>query len=270
MMAQVNHFLPMAEVKKLNTDNALAWFDPHFYPNFDMTYFQAEFWQQQGLVIGQSKGRNTVWFIRQQNGQEAVLRHYYRGGLVGKLNKDKFWPEPAAQSRAMAEFSLLWQMRLWGLPVPRPCAALYQKHGFSYSADILIERIPGTTDLAHLLQQRPLTAAEWQQLGAVIASFHQHQVYHSDLNCHNILLDNQGQFWLIDFDKCAIRTAADYPDQSWKTQNLQRLLRSLNKEQQQLPNFHWQPDQFAALELGYQQAGHGQSKQISQTIQSTN
>ncbi len=270
MMAQVNHFLPMAEVKKLNTDNALAWFDPYFYPNFDMAYFQAEFWQQQGLVIGQSKGRNTVWFIRQQNGQEAVLRHYYRGGLVGKLNKDKFWPEPAAQSRAMAEFSLLWQMRLWGLPVPRPCAALYQKHGFSYSADILIERIPGTTDLAHLLQQRPLSHAEWQQLGAVIASFHQHQVYHSDLNCHNILLDNQGQFWLIDFDKCAIRRAADYADQSWKTQNLQRLLRSLNKEKQQLPNFHWQPDQFAALELGYQQAGHGQSQQISQTIQSTN
>lgn len=259
MMDQVNHLLPMADIKKLNQGNSLAWFDPHFYPNFEVAYFRPEYWQQQGLVSGQSKGRNTVWFIRQPNGKEAVWRHYYRGGLVGKLNKDKFWPEPAAQSRAMAEFSLLWQMRLWGLPVPRPCAALYQKHAFSYSADILIERIPGTTDLAHLLQQRPLTAAEWQQLGALIASFHQHQVYHSDLNCHNILLDKQGQFWLIDFDKCAIRTAADYPDQSWKAQNLQRLLRSLNKEQQQLPVFHWQPDQFAALELGYQQAGHGQS-----------
>ncbi len=230
IMVQVQHLLPMAEIKKLNTDNALAWFDPYFSPNFELAYFHPGFWQQQGLITGQSKGRNTVWFIRQQNGKETVLRHYYRGGLVGKLNKDKFWPEPAAQSRAMAEFSLLWQMRLWGLPVPRPCAALYQKHGFSYSADILIERIPGTTDLAHLLQQRPLTNAEWQQLGALIASFHQHQVYHSDLNCHNILLDSQGQFWLIDFDKCAIRTAADFPDQSWKTQNLQRLLRSLNKE----------------------------------------
>lgn len=267
MMAQVNHLLPMAEIKKLNTDNALAWFDPHFSPNFEMAYFHPDYWQQQGLVIGQSKGRNTVWFIRQKNGKEAVLRHYYRGGLVGKLNKDKFWPEPAAQSRAMAEFSLLWQMRLWGLPVPRPCAALYQLHSLGYSADILIERIPGTTDLAHLLQQRPLTDTEWQQLGAVIASFHQHQVYHSDLNCHNILLDQQGQFWLIDFDKCAIRTAADFPDQSWKPQNLQRLLRSLNKEKQQLPVFHWQHDQFAALELGYQHAGQ---IHINQNIQSTN
>jgi 3-deoxy-D-manno-octulosonic-acid transferase len=270
IMEQVHYLLPMAEIKKLSSANALAWFDPHFYPNFEMAYFQSDYWQQQGLVTGQSKGRNTVWFIRQPNGQEAVLRHYYRGGLVGKINKDKFWSEPAAQSRAMAEFSLLWQMRLWGLAVPRPCAALYQKHGFSYSADILIERIPDTIDLAHLLQQRPLTNLEWQQLGAVIASFHQHQVYHSDLNCHNILLDNQGQFWLIDFDKCAIRHAADYPDQSWKTQNLQRLLRSLNKEQQQLPVFHWQRDQFAALELGYQQAGHGQSQQKSQNRQSTN
>lgn len=263
VMAQVHHLMPMAEVKKFNSGKALVWFDPHFYPNFEMAYFQSEFWQQQGLVTGQSKGRNTVWFVRDAEGQEAVLRHYYRGGLVGKLNKDKFWPEPAGQSRAMAEFSLLWQMRLWGLPVPRPCAALYQKHSFGYSADILIERIADTTDLAHLLQQRPLTATEWQQLGAVIASFHRHQVYHSDLNCHNILLDSQGQFWLIDFDKCAIRTSADYPDQSWKTQNLQRLLRSLTKEKQQLPVFHWQSNQFAALELGYQQAA-------SQNIQSTN
>ncbi|MDR7122810.1 lipid IV(A) 3-deoxy-D-manno-octulosonic acid transferase [Rheinheimera soli] len=269
IMAQVNNLLPMAEIKKINNDKALAWFDPHFYPNFEMAYFQSEFWQKQSLVTGQSKGRNTVWFIRHQDGQQAVLRHYYRGGVVGKFNKDKFWPEPAAQSRAMAEFSLLWQMRVWGLPVPRPCAALYQKHSFGfgfymYSADILIERIQGATDLAHLLQQRPFTSTEWQQLGALIASFHQHQVYHSDLNCHNILLDDQGQFWLIDFDKCAIRTAADFPDQSWKQQNLQRLLRSLNKEKQQLPVFHWQNDQFSALELGYQQAG------LTHTIQSTN
>lgn len=268
IMAQVQHLLPMADVKKLQQGNSLAWFDPHFYPNFEMAYFQAPFWQQQDLVTGQSKGRNTVWFIRQPNGKEAVLRHYYRGGLVGKLNKDKFWPEPAAQSRAMAEFSLLWQMRLWGLPVPRPCAALYQQHRFgfgfyTYSADILIERIPNTTDLAHLLQQRALTAAEWQQLGALIACFHQHQVYHSDLNCHNILLDQQGQFWLIDFDKCAIRKATDFPDQGWKQQNLQRLLRSLNKEQQQLPVFHWHSDQFAVLELGYQQAG--QTIQLEQS-----
>jgi 3-deoxy-D-manno-octulosonic-acid transferase len=253
VMAQVQQLLPLAQVQQLTTQNAVAWFDPHFYPNFRMAYFQPEYWQHQNLVTGQSTGRNTVWFVRQDNGQAAVLRHYYRGGLIGKLNKDWFWPEPVKRSRAMSEFSLLWQMRLWGLPVPRPCAALYQQRGLGYSADILIERIPDTTDLAHLLQQRSLSSVEWRQLGALIARFHQHQVYHSDLNCHNILLDQQGQFWLIDFDKCAVRGVADFADQSWKQHNLQRLLRSFTKEKHQLPVFHWQPEQFAELELGYQQ-----------------
>lgn len=254
IMAQVKFVLPMADIRKVYTGKSLAWFDAQFFPDFDMAYFQSDYWQKQGLVTGQSKGRNTVWFVRLPNAKQAVLRHYYRGGLVGKINKDRFWPQPAAKSRAMAEFSLLWQMRQWGLPVPRPCAALFQQYGLGYNADILIEQIPGTTDLAHLLQQRSLTSSEWQQLGGLIAQFHQHHVYHSDLNCHNILLDKQGQFWLIDFDKCAIRHVDDFADQSWKQQNLQRLLRSFNKEKQQLSVFHWQKDDFTALELGYQQA----------------
>ena len=51
IMDQVQDLLLMAEIKKLSSANALAWFDPHFYPNFDMAYFQREFWQQQGLVL---------------------------------------------------------------------------------------------------------------------------------------------------------------------------------------------------------------------------
>ncbi len=245
IMAQVRALMPLAEIKTLSSSKAVAWYDPQFYPQFELACFQPQFWQQQGLVTGQSKGRNTVWFV-QQHGKHAVLRHYYRGGLVGKFNQDRFWPQPVALSRAMAEFSLLWQMRQWGLPVPRPCAALYQQQRLGYSADILLERIENTTDLAHLLQQRPLTAEEWQQLGALIARFHQHNVYHSDLNCHNILLDKQGKFWLIDFDKCAIRAPGN-----WLQANLARLLRSLLKERNLHQSFNWQPEQWPALLQGY-------------------
>ncbi|MDR6981919.1 3-deoxy-D-manno-octulosonic-acid transferase [Rheinheimera pacifica] len=251
IMAQVQALVPLADISIINNGKAVAWFDPAFYPQFELKYFQAQDWQQQGLVTGQSKGRNTVWFV-EQHGKQAVLRHYYRGGLVGKINQDRFWPQPVTQSRAMAEFSLLWQMRQWGLPVPRPCAALYQQHSFGYSADILIELIPGTTDLAHLLQQRTLTRAEWQQLGALIARFHQHNVYHSDLNCHNILLDDQGKFWLIDFDKCERRTAGD-----WMQANLARLLRSLNKERALHPEFSWQSELWPALLQGYNRQLNG-------------
>ena len=54
---------------------------------------------------------------------------------------------------------------------------------------------------------------------------HQAQVNHTDLNIHNILLDKQGKVWLIDFDKCYVQAG-----ESWKNSNLQRLLRSFNKE----------------------------------------
>src|SRR5690606_21607607 len=126
IMLQVEALLPLAQIGKKEASGSIAWFDPAFFPQFELSYFEPAFWQQQGLVTGHSSGRNTVWFVQQQ-GKQAVLRHYYRGGLVGKLNKDIFWPEPVLLSRAMAEFRLLCQMRHWGLPVPRPCAARYQQ-----------------------------------------------------------------------------------------------------------------------------------------------
>lgn len=251
IMQQVEALLPLAQMGIAKFADSTAWFDPEFFPQFEPGYFEPAFWQQQGLITGQSSGRNTVWFIQQQ-GKQAVLRHYYRGGFVGKLNKDIFWPEPISLSRAMAEFRLLWQMRHWGLPVPRPCAAHYQRRSFGYSADILIERIEGATDLAQLLLQQALHSEQWQQVGAMIARFHRHGVCHSDLNCHNILLGSDGQFWLIDFDKCGIR-----PSGSWYQQNLERLLRSLEKERRLHGGFQWQPEQWQALLQGYQRQFNG-------------
>ena len=258
IMTQVGQLLPLAGVTSFRQGTATAWFDPTFFPQASLQYFQPQFWQQQDLVCGQSRGRNTVWFVR-QNDKQVVLRHYYRGGLIGKLNKDAFFTQPLRHSRAMAEFALLWHMRQCDLPVPRPCAALYQPRrllgvNWTYSADILIERIDGATDLAQLLQQHALTAAQWQQLGAVIARFHQHKVYHSDLNCHNILLDQQGQFWLIDFDKCALREPGN-----WQQATLERLLRSLEKERGLHSGFCWQQTQWPALLQGYQQQFSGKN-----------
>jgi tRNA A-37 threonylcarbamoyl transferase component Bud32 len=91
-----------------------------------------------------------------------------------------------------------------------------------------------------------LSLGQWQQLGGVIARFHQQGVYHSDLNCHNILLDAKGQFWLIDFDKCSLRAPG-----RWQQANLQRLLRSFNKEAGLTPGFSWQPEQWQWLLQGY-------------------
>lgn len=228
----------------------LRWCAPVLAANLqNEPLFDRAWWQAQQAVTGHSVGRNTVYFVREASAEtDWVLRHYYRGGLIGKLNKDWFAPVPVARSRALAEFGLLLWMRQAGLPVPAPVAARYQRRGFGYSADILLERIPQSQDLFHYLQRQALTQAQWQQLGVVVAQLHQAGVYHSDLNCHNILLDAKGQFWLIDFDKCARRSGTD-----WWPEPVARLQRSLQKELGLRAAFHFTAADWQMLSAGYQQ-----------------
>ncbi|WP_127346596.1 lipid IV(A) 3-deoxy-D-manno-octulosonic acid transferase [Pseudidiomarina mangrovi] len=245
-------------LKMILTSNPNAateiWFDDNLATAVSDDYFAPSFWRQKGQIIGSATGRASAWFIQHQP-QNMLLRHYYRGGLVGKFNRDRFAREAIVKSRAMAEFSLLLQLRELGLPVPQPIAARYQRAPiWGYRADILVAVIADSQDVFKLLLQRSLTAAEWQSVGATIRQLHQAGVYHSDLNCHNIMLDQAGKVWLVDFDKCGFRTEGE-----WQQANLQRLLRSLLKEQgkaeqsQQL--FHWQQTtDWPHLLQGYEQA----------------
>ncbi|RVU41981.1 3-deoxy-D-manno-octulosonic acid transferase [Rheinheimera riviphila] len=231
ILQQLLQLLPSeGDIRRVKRDDANEiWYDPVLveaggFSKPSQSFFDPHSWLQFDAVIGQSTGRNTVWFVQAKQ-QRWVLRHYYRGGLIGKLNKDRFLKVPVPQSRAMAEFQLLQQMHQLGLPVPRPVAALFSTQKISYRADILLELVDGSLDLSKLLRQQALTPAQWQQIGVMIRRFHDAQIYHSDLNCHNILLDPLGKFWLIDFDKCAQQEG-----DIWKEQTLARLQRSLNKE----------------------------------------
>ena len=229
-----------------------SWYQREVFGHSGQPSFTPAYWQQQQAVIGQSQGRNTAWFIR-HNQHRFVLRHYYRGGLIGKLIKDKFSYRAVLHSRAMQEFALLRQLRRYQLPVPRPLAAHYQRTAWHYRSDLIIELIADSRDLAGLLGSgESLSCGQWQQLGALIGRFHQCGVYHSDLNCHNILLDSRGDFWLIDFDKCGLRSPG-----SWQQANLARLQRSLLKERTLQSQFGWQPQQWQWLLQGYNRQLNG-------------
>lgn len=204
---------------------------------------------QSDRLLGFSKGRGITWFLstEQEIGVDSVLRHYYRGGLFGKLVKDRYLFTTLAQTRAAQEFNLLKQMRDWGLPVPRPIAFKISRSLFSYQADILLEKIANTQDLSQFLQQQPLDNAEYQTIGTLIRQLHDKQVHHADLNIHNILREkSSGKFWLIDFDKCRIQQGEE-----WKQANLDRLLRSFRKEQTRLA-IQFNDENWQALLMGYQ------------------
>src|SRR5690606_29320690 len=100
--------------------------------------FDASYWQQVKRVKGQATGRATAFFVAADQ-QDVLLRHYYRGGLVGKVNRDRFKREPIASSRAMAEFTMLNRMHSMGLPVPEALAARYTPASlWGYRADIMV------------------------------------------------------------------------------------------------------------------------------------
>ena len=58
--------------------------------------------------------------------------------------------------------------------------------------------------------------------------------------------DAQGRAWIVDFDKCGVR-----PGEAWKQENLERLRRSLRKEQGRRHPFHWDEARWDDLLKGY-------------------
>ncbi|WP_038149239.1 3-deoxy-D-manno-octulosonic acid kinase [Tolumonas lignilytica] len=236
----------MTAIRILKNGGQTCCFDPSLAPDFTPDYFSVDYWQHRHAITGQSHGRGITWFIQHQTAH-WVLRHYWRGGLIGRYVQDQFCFTRLNLTRSFAEFNLLHKLVEDELPVPRPVAARVVRQGLFYKADILIERIPGAEDLVQLLKRDALPRDTWQQIGQVLAQFHQAGVYHSDLNAHNILRDTSGKIWVIDFDKGNIRRPG-----RWQAKNLARLYRSLQKESALHPLFHWQSDDWQNLLVAYQ------------------
>lgn len=185
--------------------------------------FEVEKLAQSGRLVAAADGRGSAWFVR-LDGVDAVLRHYYRGGLAARISRDRFLWLGLRRSRAFAEYRLLEWMRAEQLPVPEPLAARVQRRGLLYRCDLLTRTIPATRTLAQRLAAGELSPAHWRRVGETLRRFHRRGVWHADLNARNLLVDDAGAVYLIDFDRCRRRRPG-----GWAEQNLARLRRSLEK-----------------------------------------
>jgi 3-deoxy-D-manno-octulosonic acid kinase len=236
----------MPDLVQKTTENNILLFDQSILPEMTTEMFSHDYWQGQNKVIGHAMGRGTTLFFAQNN-QQFVLRHYRRGGLVGNFIQDRYLYTGLTNTRAWQEFHLLNQANTSGLPVPRAAAMRVQRHGLFYRADIILAKIPHALDVFTMLKQQTLSAPLWRSIGAAIRQLHDAQIYHHDLNIHNLMVDDTHKVWLIDFDKCAQKSG-----NSWKAANLQRLLRSLNKEKNRESVFHFNPEDWQQCCKGYQ------------------
>ena len=236
----------MARSKDVTLDGAVIRYDSDVLPSIVSGVFDAEYLQTNGLWLASTQGRSQAHFFR-QGAHDLVLRHFHRGGLVGRMISDLFMRTTPQKSRPFLEYDLLADMHAKGLPVPRPAAARFVPAGLFYRADIITVRIPNARPLADVLEGTDLPAPVWRAVGAAIRALHTELIFHSDLNARNILIDAEHRVWIIDFDKCGERAAGP-----WMQGNLDRLKRSFLKFKTASPAFYWSQSNWDDLMLGYQ------------------
>ena len=206
----------------------------------DTAVFDPAHWQAQGALETTRGGRGTVAFVRASPDQRWVLRHYRRGGLIAHLSDDLYVWTGADRTRSFREWRLLRQLRAWGLPVPTPVAARYQRAGLFYRADLITAELPVRRTLTQALQQASLPTETWHAIGQCVGSLHARGVQHADLNAHNLLVGASNDIYALDFDRGRIRARG-----GWERVVLARLQRSLRKvttgqPAERFTETHWQ------------------------------
>ncbi len=231
---------------QIDTEKSHILYDADTIGQPDDAFFDPAHWQGNGQLLGSAPGRGTTVFI--QHGERVfALRHYHRGGLPAKLSRDRYFWQGLEKSRPWREWALQLELFQRGLPVPRPIAVRAVRHGVTYSCDIVTEAIDARP-LAEWLCQKRLSSSLLEQLGAWMRRFHLEGVYHADLNARNILLDEAGKVYLIDFDRGELRKG----DEGWRRANMERLHRSLMKFRRKEKNFAFDDEDWKAVMRGYE------------------
>lgn len=195
-----------------------------------------------------SGGRGNTMYVGNVP-RQFVLRHFVRGGLVGKLIHDSYLWTGENNTRPFVEWRMLAKMAESGLRVPRPAAARYWRKGLFYSADLITVRIPNVRPLSVCIGERSYNAEFWHAVGAAIQSFHAGGVYHADLNAHNLQIDAQGEVWMLDLDRGRLLEPGP-----WQQRTLARLHRSLEKIKLREPSVHYAEENWEQLLTGYFEA----------------
>lgn len=206
----------------VKSGNRAVLHDARLLPHPDPAWLETGYWLDRDYRPPAWAGRGPVLAVT-VSGIPAVLRRYRRGGLVSRLVTRDYVFTGWNRSRGFREWRVLRRLREAGLPVPEPLAASCERRGPVYRAGLLTRRLEGTRSLTEVSGE--MTAGDWERLGNLLARFFAAGTWHPDLNAGNILMDTDGGFHLIDFDRARIRNGP--VDGSAMLGRLERSLRKL-------------------------------------------
>lgn len=144
-------------------------------------------------------GRRGVVFGVVDEIGSVVLKHYGRGGLLGRVLDAHFLR--FGVSRCAQEFRLLVRLREAGIPVPEPIAYV-TRGGFWYEAWLLTREIEGHQSFVQIARSEPdRIYSLMDEVVVAVKRLIQQRVFHVDLHPGNVLVGKDGKVYLIDFDK---------------------------------------------------------------------
>ena len=229
------------------TETGAILYDKAIINQISDKHFAANGWLHSETIEGplRSGGRGSTMYVGNVP-RQFVLRHYMRGGLIGRFNRDTYVFSGEDKTRPFMEWRLLDKLAANNMNVPRPAAARYCRRGTFYKADIITVRIPGVVSLAEYIAEKDRGDEFWASTGSSIRRFHEAGVYHADMNAYNVQIDTDADLWLLDFDKGELRAPGP-----WQQETLSRLHRSLDKIAGLDPHIHYRQRNWEQLLEGY-------------------
>ena len=228
--------------QRLEVERGAILYDPERVDVPGWELFDRDRWRSRGIVTAHSGGRGSIHFI-EHRGHRWALRRYLRGGVVAHFVRERFLFLGEDRTRSFRELRLLAALQEKGLPVPAPVAAGYRRGLFTYVAELITDRLSGAASLTEVLRAGRMNEERWVAIGRCLRRFHDAGVQHADLTANNIMLGEQGEIWLLDFDRGRLREPG-----VWRERVLDRLARSLAKVA--AGRFEWQQG-FQALRAAH-------------------
>jgi 3-deoxy-D-manno-octulosonic acid kinase len=154
------------------------------------------------------EGRCPVARMRIKGIGMTAIKSYRRGGLLRYANKRHYLR--VGQTRGQTEYGWLQTVRRLGINAPEPVAFAYRGR-LIYTAWLVTREIPRALSLAQcsLTAERPLNMG-LKSTAHQLALLIEHGIHHVDLHPGNVLLDENDNAFLLDFDRC--RVFAGNPD----------------------------------------------------------
>lgn len=178
-----------------------------------------------------SAGRgNTYLFPLEEH--QGIAREYRRGGLIGHFLKRHYFLD----NRPIRELEVWCHAYETGVPVPVPLGVMWLVHWPFVSGTIATHYFP-CKHLQEFLESKPQLDTKRDALlraGKAIRMMHTSNIFHSDLQVRNILVEPTGAVSLIDFDNSKILNPIS--DRA-RYRNLLRLKRSFEKNNLNLDDF---------------------------------